>query len=97
LWAKHENYFKESCFHLETSNSNPETNKTHAIIKFAVDKSLSGLSAMCESHSSEILGISKGKLASIVNESLMKRVVVNRQMVSGLLDIELLFPCPNSD
>eukprot|EP00804_Cyclotella_cryptica_P017526 CCRYP_006699-RA/>CCRYP_006699-RA protein AED:0.01 eAED:0.01 QI:265/1/1/1/1/1/3/77/1518 len=81
LWAKHEKYYKESFLTLEPANANPKSN---TIIKFAVDKSLSALAAICESHSSDVSGIRKGEVASIVNKSLMMRVVINNQMDASL-------------
>jgi hypothetical protein len=76
LWTKNEKYNKQSYSGIKGSQNPINSN---AVISFAVEKGLHALSSAVQG--SSIAEMQKGEIASIVNKSLMKKVVINKQMV----------------
>lgn len=78
MWTKNEKYYKQSC--ADYKGSKTSNLKSNTVISFAIEKGLYALSTQCES----VSNISKGKIASIVNEALAQKVVINKQMDATL-------------
>ena len=79
LWNKNESYYKQ--FYVEARESRTVNPNPNQVISFALETGLHALVSNSESPSSSISDMSKGQIASIINSSLMKRVIINKQMV----------------
>ena len=86
LWNKNENYYKQSC--VDPKDSKHFNINSNAVISFALEKGLHALATHFESQPLNTPDVPKCEIASIVNKSLAKRVVIDKQMVRNVTECE---------
>ena len=86
LWNKNESYYKQSC--VDPKDSKQFNINSNAVISFAIETGLHALATYFESQPLNTPDMPKCEIASIVNKSLAKRVVLNKQMVRIVVKCE---------